>query len=99
MLQIAKDSFCLHQLGSLLAIPLLTFHTPAEPHTYFIAPGVYYTPPGEMGPALLRPDGTVFAEGGNGHTAIYTPPAANSNGPGTWVQGPDFPGGLHVDDG
>ena len=74
-------------------------HTPAENHTYFIAPGVYYTPPGEMGPALLRPDGTVFAEGSNGHTAIYTPPPANSNSPGTWVQGPDFPGGLHVDDG
>ena len=74
-------------------------HTPGSGHAYYIAPGVYYTPPGEIGPALLRPDGTVFAEGGDGHTAIYTPAAANFNAPGTWAQGPDFPGGLHVDDG
>ncbi len=48
----------------------------------------------ETGPALLRPDGTVFAMGANGsgagHTAIYTPPA-KPNQPGKWVQGPDFP--------
>ena len=37
-----------------------------------------YFPPGEIGPAILRPDGTVFATGSNsstgsgaGHTAIY----------------------------
>ena len=37
-----------------------------------------YYPPGEIGPAILRPDGTVFATGSNsstgsgaGHTAIY----------------------------
>ena len=44
----------------------------------------------EIGPAVLRPDGTVFATGGTGHTAIYTPPAVLTD-PGTWVAGPDFP--------
>jgi len=44
----------------------------------------------EIGPAVLRPDGTVFATGATGHTAIYTPPA-NPQDPGTWVAGPDFP--------
>jgi hypothetical protein len=54
-----------------------------------------YYPPGEIGPAILRPDGTVFATGsystaGPGHTAIYTP-GAQLNNPGTWTEGPDFP--------
>ena len=39
----------------------------------------------EIGPAVLRPDGTVFATGANGHTAIY-----NSH-TGTWTKGPTFP--------
>lgn len=43
----------------------------------------------EVGPAVLRPDGTVFATGANtcgtGHTAIY-----NSNNR-KWTAGPDFP--------
>lgn len=61
-----------------------------------------YYPPGEVGSATLRPDGTVFATGarsadGVGHTAIYTPPAAPSE-PGTWVAGPDFPNEEFVDD-
>lgn len=50
-----------------------------------------YYPPGEIGPAILRPDGTVFATGsypyggsGPGHTAVYTPGAG-------WTAGPDFP--------
>ncbi len=43
----------------------------------------------EIGPAVLRPDGTVFATGADGHTAIYTP---GPNGQvGTWTSGPDFP--------
>jgi hypothetical protein len=54
-----------------------------------------YYPPGEIGPAILRPDGTVFATGsystaGPGHTAIYTPGTSLMN-PGTWTVGPDFP--------
>lgn len=44
----------------------------------------------EIGPAILMTDGTVFAIGASGHTAIYTmPPIANQ--PGTWSGGPDFP--------
>src|SRR5207237_3554763 len=54
-----------------------------------------YYPPGEIGPAILRPDGTVFATGsystaGPGHNAIWTP-GPNSSDPGTWAVGPDFP--------
>ena len=53
----------------------------------------------EVGPAVLRPDGTVFATGANGgphasgHTAIF------DSHSGTWTQGPDFPPGLDVADG
>jgi hypothetical protein len=59
-----------------------------------------YLPPGEIGPAMLRPDGTVFATGsgqggsgaGTGHTAIYT------IGSGSWAAGPDFPSGDNAGD-
>jgi hypothetical protein len=51
----------------------------------------------EMGPQVLRPDGTVFAVGATGHTAIY-----NSNSK-KWSAGPDFPatinGQLDIADG
>ena len=61
-----------------------------------------YFPPGEIGPAILRPNGTVFATGsystaGPGHTAIYTPPAVPTD-PGTWAVGPDFPNGDNAGD-
>jgi hypothetical protein len=69
-------------------------HTPSPDPTPITAPGCpAYTPPGEMGPALLRPDGTVFAIGANGMTAIYSPPG-NS-----WAAGPSVPNGLNVQDG
>ncbi|HEX3429467.1 MAG TPA: hypothetical protein VHT03_01160 [Rhizomicrobium sp.] len=45
-----------------------------------------YNPPGEVGPAVLMPDGTVFDTGASNHTAIYTP------GQG-WAAGPNFPNG------
>ncbi len=44
----------------------------------------------EIGPALLLPDGRVFAIGATGHTALYTPPPI-ANQLGSWVAGPDFP--------
>src|SRR5271167_3261147 len=51
----------------------------------------------ELGPAVLRPDGTVFATGANscaaGHTAIYKVSA------GSWSAGPDFPSNLDIADG
>jgi len=61
-----------------------------------------YYPPGEVGPSILRPDGTVFATGsytnaGPGHTAIYTP-GAHLTDPGTWTVGPDFPDGDNAGD-
>jgi hypothetical protein len=50
----------------------------------------------ETGPALLRPDGTVFAMGANGngagHTAIYNTKTAK------WAAGPDFPNGNDMAD-
>jgi hypothetical protein len=61
-----------------------------------------YFPPGEIGPAILRPNGTVFATGSNstsgpGHTAVYTPPQVPTD-PGTWTVGPDFPNGDNAGD-
>lgn len=52
----------------------------------------------EVGPAVLRPDGTLFATGatngcGPGHTAIYNTQTQ------TWSAGPDFPGNLSIADG
>ncbi len=51
----------------------------------------------EVGPMLLRPDGTVFATGGApantaGHTSAYS--VANN----LWTAGPDFPNLLACDD-
>lgn len=51
----------------------------------------------EVGPAVLRPDGTVFATGANtcgpGHTSIY------DSHTGKWTAGPDFPGAYGSADG
>ena len=51
----------------------------------------------EVGPAVLRPDGTVFATGASGFTAIY------DSSTGTWSAGPSFPvsaqGQLVINDG
>ncbi|MBD5653619.1 MAG: hypothetical protein IAI50_00370 [Candidatus Eremiobacteraeota bacterium] len=66
-------------------------------------PADCYYPPGEIGPAMLRPDGTVFATGsgsgangnGAGHTAIYHTRGSLS---GTWTAGPDFPNGDNAGD-
>jgi Kelch motif len=59
--------------------------------------GGCYHPPGEVGPGVLRPDGTVFATGsastsGAGHTAVYHPTT------GKWTVGPDFPNGDNAGD-
>jgi len=74
-------------------------HTPPSSGPIQVPNGPLYIPPGEIGPGILRPDGTVFAVGANGLTAIFTPPPANSSAPGTWVQGPSMPNGLNVQDG
>lgn len=53
-------------------------------------------PSQEVGPMVLRPDGTVFAVGANscaaGHTAIY------DSKTGTWAPGPDFPANFASSD-
>jgi hypothetical protein len=65
--------------------------------------GGQYCPPGEIGPAILRPDGSVFATGAyppggpTGHTSVYRP-GANPDEPGTWTPGPDFPNGDDAGD-
>jgi hypothetical protein len=50
----------------------------------------------EIGPALLRPQGNVFATGGNsggaGHTALF------NTATGKWAAGPDFPNGNDMAD-
>jgi len=48
-----------------------------------------YAPPGEIGPALLMPDGSVFATGGTpeGENTAHTAILKN----GVWTQGPDVP--------
>jgi hypothetical protein len=76
-------------------------HSPGDGKCLTYAGGCYL-PPGEVGPAILRPDGTVFATGsksiaGAGHTAIYTPPAVLTDA-GTWAAGPDFPNGDNAGD-
>ncbi len=57
----------------------------------------------EVGPAVLRPDGTVFGTGVSGETSIYHP-ALHSHAPGVWTPGPVFPdvsgeGQLAISDG
>jgi len=44
----------------------------------------------EIGPALLLPDGRVFAIGATNVTALFTMPAMPTQ-PGIWVAGPAFP--------
>lgn len=44
----------------------------------------------EVGPELLGYDGNVYAAGGNGNNAIYTPPTTLT-GTGTWSAAPPFP--------
>jgi hypothetical protein len=47
---------------------------------------------GEMGPAVLLPNGKAFFFGATGHTALYTP--SGDTNPGIWIAGPDIPNGL-----
>jgi hypothetical protein len=48
----------------------------------------------ELGPAVLRPDGTVFQVGATGYTGVYSIKAAK------WKNGPTFPkvGGTYLDE-
>ncbi len=70
---------------------IVDLHSPSPYGCLMYGPNECYYPPGEIGPAILRPDGTVFYTGsfstnnGPGHTAIY------NTASGTWTAGPDFP--------
>jgi hypothetical protein len=84
---------------------IVDLHSPSPYGCLNFGPGgkYCYYPPGEIGPAILRPNGTVFAtgsytsNGGAGHTAIYTP-GKNIVDAGTWTVGPDFPNGDNAGD-
>jgi hypothetical protein len=70
--------------------------------TYGPGPAGTYFPPGEIGPAILRPDGSVFATGAAvagraAHTAVYRPGATPGQA-GSWTAGPDFPRIDNADD-
>jgi hypothetical protein len=72
-------------------------HSPTTIKGCLEYPGGCYYPPGEIGPQILRPDGTVIVFGSSnfdhpGHTSLYHPGATETD-PGTWVPGPDFPTG------
>jgi hypothetical protein len=70
--------------------------------SYGPGPAGLYLAPGEVGPALLLPDGRVFATGAAAggsvaHTALYTPGATPAD-PGTFSSGPDFGAGDDAGD-
>jgi hypothetical protein len=70
--------------------------------TYAAAPAGTYFPPGEIGPQMLRPDGTVWVVGAasgvqSAHSAIYHPGASAAQ-PGSWTLGPDLPNLDNADD-
>ena len=76
---------------------IVDLHSPSPYGCLLYGPSLCYYPPGEIGPAILRPDGTVFYTGsystsGPGHTAVY------STSSGTWTVGPDFPNGDNAGD-
>jgi hypothetical protein len=72
---------------------IVDLHSPSPDGCLHYGPGgtLCYYPPGEIGPQILRPDGTVFVTGsytkddGPGNTAIY------DSLTGKWAVGPDFP--------
>ena len=77
---------------------IVDLHSPSPYGCLLYGPSLCYYPPGEIGPSILRPDGTVFYTGsysagyGPGHTAIYNSTA------GTWAKGPDFPNNDNAGD-
>ena len=61
-----------------------------------VVPVSLYSTDGDLGAALLLPDGRAFFLGATGHTALYTPTGTTS--PGTWAAGPDIPNGQGASD-
>lgn len=83
-----------------LGSTIVQLNSPPVTKSIKYGPGLIYHPPGEVGPGVLRPDGTVFATGGapkganHGFTAVFTPNGAS----GTWAAGPSFPSGDDAGD-
>jgi len=50
----------------------------------------------ELGPQVLRPDGTVLANGATANTSVYYPSVSKA-GTGYWIPGPTFPAGVMAD--
>jgi hypothetical protein len=79
---------------------IVDLHSPSPFGCIHYGPGgkLCYFPPGEIGPQILRPDGTVFVTGsytgtnGPGNTAIY------DSLTGKWTVGPVFPNGDNAGD-
>ncbi len=80
---------------------IVDLHSPSPDGCINYGPGgkLCYYPPGEIGPQILRPDGTVYVTGsytkggsGPGHTAYYNSLA------GGWTVGPDFPNNDNAGD-
>jgi len=79
---------------------IVDLHSPTTIHGCIpYGKNLCYYPPGEVGPGMLQPDGTMFATGsasnggtGPGHTAIYHPTT------GKWTVGPDFPNNDNAGD-
>jgi Kelch motif len=79
---------------------IVDLHSPSSLGCIKYGPGgkLCYYPPGEIGPQILRPDGTVFVTGsytagdGPGNTASY------DSLTGTWTVGPVFPNGDNAGD-
>jgi hypothetical protein len=79
---------------------IVDLHSPSPDGCINYGPGgkLCYYPPGEIGPQILRPDGTVFVtgsytkNGGAGNTAIY------DSLTGKWTVGPVFPNGDNAGD-
>ena len=81
---------------------IVDLHSPTTVNGCIPYPGGCYSPPGEIGPQILRPDGTVFVTGSaksgkTGHTSMYHP-GASATDPGTWIPGPDFTPGDNAGD-
>ena len=83
---------------------IVDLHSPTDVVGCIPYPTGCYYPPGEVGPAILRPDGTVFATGsytnggaGPGHTSIFHP-GPHLGSLGVWTPGPDFPNGDNAGD-
>ena len=91
----------LHKGWKTAGSTIVDLHSPSPFGCIPYGPGgkLCYFPPGEIGPQILRPDGTVLVTGsytsvgnGAGHTAVY------DSLTGKWTLGPDFPYGDNAGD-